>query len=91
MREFKVERKDLVEGKIYFIDNTRRTKGVFKGRYADVIYFDCDENSPYSRSNVKGEEHLTPFNEEGEGFEEVLLGDGLTDEDIQLINSLKNN
>ena len=68
-----VERKDLVEGKEYFIDTTRRTKGVFKGKDADGIYFDCGRKSPYSRSNLKGKEHLTPFNEEGEGFEEVPL------------------
>ena len=66
-----IERKDLVVGKIYFIDVTRMTKGVFKGRDADGIYFDCDENSPYSRSNLKGQEHLTPFDLEGDGFEEV--------------------
>ena len=66
-----VGRKDLVEGKIYFMDSSRRTKGVFKGTDENGIYFDCDENSPYGRSNVKGQEHLTPFNEEGDGFEEV--------------------
>ena len=66
-----IERKDLVEGKIYFIDGSRRTKGVFKGRDEDTIYFDCDENSPYARTNKPGKEHLTPFNEEGDGFLEV--------------------
>lgn len=66
-----VERKDLVVGKIYFIDNNKVTKGVFKGRDENGIYFDCDEKSPYSRSNLEGKEHLTPFNEEGEGFKEV--------------------
>jgi hypothetical protein len=86
-----IERKDLVEGKIYFMDNSRKTKGVFKGRDANGIYFDCNENSPYGRSNVRGQEHLTPFNEEGDGFEEVLLGDSLTQEDVQLLNSFKNN
>ena len=68
-----IERKDLQVGKIYFIDVTRKTKGVVKGRDADGIYFDCDKKSPYSRSNLKGQEHLTPFDLEGDGFEEVTL------------------
>ena len=68
-----VERKDLKVGKIYFMDGSRRTKGVFKGRDADGIYFDCDKKSPYSRSNLKGKEHLTPFGLEGDRFEEVTL------------------
>ena len=68
-----IERKDLVVGKIYFIDGSRRTKGVFKGRDEDAIYFECDENSPYYRSNLKGKKHLTYFDAEGDGFLEVLL------------------
>ena len=86
-----VERNDLVVGKIYFMDNSRRTKGVFKGTDEDTIYFDCDENSPYARSLRKGKEHLTPFDHRGDGFLEVPLGHGLTDEDLKLISSFSNN
>jgi len=66
-----IERKDLVEGKEYFMDGSRRTKGVFKGRDKDAIYFECDENSPYHTSGLKGKEHLTHFDIEGDGFLEV--------------------
>lgn len=82
------ERKDLKVGKIYFIDNTKKTTGVFKGRDEDGIYFDCDEKSPYGRSNRIGQKHLTPFNTEGSGFEEVLIGDNLTEEDLILIEAI---
>jgi hypothetical protein len=68
-----VERKDLKVGKIYFMDGSRRTTGVFKGRDKDSIYFDCDEDSPYGRTNIKGKDHLTPFDLQGDGFEEVTL------------------
>ena len=83
-----IERKDLVQGRIYFMDNSKNTKGVFKGRDEDTIYFDCDENSPYGKTIKDGRAHLTPFHTEGDGFLEVLLGDGLTDEDVQLLNSV---
>jgi hypothetical protein len=87
----RVDRSELVVGKIYFIDNSRRTKGVFKGKDEDTIYFDCDENSTYTRSNIEGKEHLTPFNDEGDGFDEVLIGDDLTDENLELIESILGN
>jgi hypothetical protein len=66
-----VERKDLVEEVEYFMDGSKRNKGVFKGREGDTIYFECDENSPYSRSIRKDKEGLVPFNDEGSGFELV--------------------
>jgi len=86
-----VERKDLVEGVEYFMDGSRRSKGVFKGRDRDSIYFDCDADVPYARSIMKDKEGLVPFADEGAGFEKVLIGDDLTDENIKLINSFKNN
>jgi hypothetical protein len=82
------QRKHLVLNKIYFIDDSTKTKGVFKGRDKESIYFECDEHSPYWTSNTKGKEHLTPFNLEGDGFEEVLIGDDLTDENVEFLNSL---
>jgi hypothetical protein len=85
-----IERKDLVEGKEYFMDNSRKTKGVFKGREDNSIFFDCDENSPYSRSNKKGKEHLTPFKSEGEGFLKVENEVVITDENLELIKELGN-
>ena len=82
------QRKNLVLNKIYFIDDSKKTKGVFKGRDKESIYFECDEHSSYWTSNTKGKEHLTPFNFEGDGFEEVLIGDDLTDENVEFLNSL---
>ena len=87
----KVERKDLKIGTEYFMDGSKRSKGVFKEREGDTIYFDCDKDVPYARSIRKDKEGLVPFADEGDGFEQVLIGDGLTDEDLELINSLKNN
>ena len=86
-----VERKDLVEGVNYFMDARRTDKGVFKGREGDTIFFDCDKRSDYLTSLRKGKEGLTPFADQGEGFEEVLIGDDLTEDNIKLINSLENN
>ena len=86
----RIERSKLVEGSQYYMDSRRDIKGVFKGRDKESIYFECDEHSSYWTSNTKGKEHLTPFNFEGDGFEEVLIGDDLTDENVQLLNSLNN-
>ena len=67
------ERKDLVVGKIYFRDGSKRTKGVFKGRDEDTIYFDCEGSDRYYTVR-KGEwEGLVPFNDKGGNFEEVAL------------------
>jgi len=86
-----IERKDLVEGTKYFMDGSRKSTGVFKEREGDSIYFDCDADVPYARSIMKDKEGLVPFPDEGDGFEKVLIGDNLTDEDIELINSFENN
>ena len=66
-----VERKDLVEGVEYFMDGSKRSKGVFKEREGDTIYFDCDADTPYAYSLRKGKEGLIPFADEGDGFEKV--------------------
>ena len=87
----KVERKDLVEGVEYFMDGRRTDKGVFKGREDDTIFFDCGPKSSYMHSLRKGKKGLVCFGDEGDGFEQVLIGDNLTDEDLQLINSFSNN
>ena len=86
-----VERKDLKIGTQYFMDGSKRSKGVFKEREGDTIFFDCDKRSDYLTSLRKGKEGLTPFADQGDGFEEVLIGDNLTEENIELINSFKNN
>ena len=66
-----VERKDLKIGTEYFMDGSRRSKGVFKEREGDTIFFDCGKRSDYLTSLKKGKEGLTPFANEGDGFEKV--------------------
>ena len=87
----KVERKDLVVGRKYHMDSHRDVSGVLVKRDEDTLYFDCGEQDRYITSGVKGNEGLIIFNLDGSGFEEVKLGEGLTDEDLELINSFENN
>ena len=84
-----IERKDLVEGTKYFMDEARDVTGVFKGRdeEEDAIYFDCEGSKKYYTSSRENRKGLVMFGLEGDGFEEVLIGDNLTEENIQLINS----
>ena len=67
----KTERKKLKVGSTYFIDQSKRVKGVFVQRKGDTIFFDCGEDHYYYHSIVPGKEHLVSFMSEGEGFEEV--------------------
>ena len=85
-----IERKDLVVGKIYFMDEDRYVKGVFKGRdeEEDAIYFDCKGYKRYFTSSRENRKGLVMFGLEGDGFEEVLIGDNLTEEDLALIESI---
>ena len=66
-----IERKDLKVGTTYYMDNSRRDKGVFVERDQDSIYFDCGKDHTYYHSVMPGREHLVSFNAEGEGFEKV--------------------
>jgi len=84
----KVDRSELVVGKKYYIDNTKDIIGTLVHRNEDSLFFDCGEQDRYTPSNiVKG---LIPFhNVGGDGFDEVLIGDNLTEENLELIESLK--
>lgn len=86
-----VQRKDLKVGIKYYMDARRTDAGVFIGREDDTIFFDCGPKSSYMHSLRKGKEGLVCFNDEGDGFEQVLLGDDLTQENLELINSFENN
>ena len=86
-----IQRKDLKVGTKYYMDARRTDAGVFKGREGDTIFFDCGPKSSYLCSLRKGKEGLVCFNDEGDGFEQVLIGDDLTQENIELINSFENN
>lgn len=81
-----VNRENLVVGKKYYIDNKRDVIGTLVYRNEDTIYFDCGEQDKYTTSNIR--EGLVPFNSDGDGFDEVLIGDNLTDEDLKLIESI---
>ena len=79
-----VNRENLVIGKKYYLDNSRQDIGVFTGRDVGAIYFDCDKSSNYF-TLLNG---LVGFMLEGDGFDEVLIGDDLTDENLELIESI---
>jgi hypothetical protein len=66
-----IERKDLVEGTKYFMDEDRDVTGVFKGRDEDEIYFDCEGSKKYYTSNKEDRKGLVMFSLGGVGFEEV--------------------
>ena len=84
----KVNRENLVVGKKYYIDNRKDIIGTLVYRNEDSLYFDCGEQDRYTPSNISG--GLIPFhNVGGDGFDDVLIGDDLTEENLELIESLK--
>ena len=86
----RVDRSELVVGKKYYIDNRKDIIGTLVERSEDSLYFDCGEQDRYSTSSIR--EGLIPFhNVGGDGFDEVLIGDDLTDENLELIESILGN
>ena len=83
-----VNRENLVIGKKYYLDNSRQDIGVFTGRDVDAVYFDCGKNSSYFTFDNGKWKGLVGFMLEGDGFDEVLIGDDLTDENLELIESI---
>lgn len=84
----RVDRSELIVGKKYYLDNKRDVIGTLVYINKDTIYFDCGKQDRYTPSNISG--GLIPFhNVGGEGFDEVLIGDDLTEENLELIESLK--
>ncbi len=57
----RIKRSELVEGKEYYMDNSKLCKGVFVGRDVENIFFDCGMDTYYSLSKVEGKEHLIGF------------------------------
>lgn len=66
-----VERKDLVEGKEYWMGRVGGVKGIFRGRSEASIYFESKDKGNYGFSHIEGMEGLIPFDLEGQGFIEV--------------------
>ena len=64
----RVERKDLVLGQAYYLDNSLKSVGVFVKRVETGIYFDCEGNVPYIRSSYEPTIGLVGFIMEGNGF-----------------------
>ena len=82
-----VDRSELVVGKKYYIDGRKDIIGTLVDKNEDSLYFDCGKQDRYTPSNIR--EGLIPFhNVGGEGFDEVLIGDDLTDENLELIESI---
>ena len=83
----RVDRSELVVGKKYYIDNRKDIIGTLVYRNEGSLYFDCGEQDRYTPSNIR--EGLIPFHSVGgDGFDEVLIGDDLTDENLELIESI---
>ena len=68
----RVERKDLVPGDVYYLDNSLKVVGVFAKSTEYGVYFDCNDDVPYIKSSSKPIEGLVGFMMEGEGFIPVL-------------------
>jgi hypothetical protein len=66
------KRAELVEGTMYYMDGSKRDKGVFMGRDEESIFFDCGEDTYYGTSRKKGKEKFVGFFHDGPGgFVEV--------------------
>ena len=68
----RVERKDLVVGDVYYLDNSLKSVGVFAMSTDSGVYFDCNDDTPYIKSSYEPHVGLVGFMMEGDGFIPVL-------------------
>lgn len=68
----RVERKDLVVGKAYYLDASLKSVGVLAMSTEDGVFFDCNDDVPYIKHSYKQYEGLVGFMMEGDGFIPVL-------------------